>query len=159
MKDLQAIVAETGVQGVSTFIASGNVVFETGKRSPATLERMLEQHLAARLGYAVPTFIRSEEEVVEILAVRPFSKMEEGNTVVVILCKDVVPEEAAGVLGSVRSATDTFFVRRREIFWWTVAGISTSSVWKLPEIKALALPASTLRNINTLERLAGKFDF
>jgi len=34
-----------------------------------------------------------------------------------------------------------------------------SSSWTLPEIKALKLPPSTMRNRNTLERLAAKYRF
>lgn len=159
MKDLQGIASEIGLDSVSTFIASGNLVFRTGKRSAAQLEKRLEAHLSTRLGYSVPTFLRTEEEVTEILSVQPFEAVQPGNTVAVILCREPISAAAARVLTSVRSTEDAFHVSGRELYWWTIAGMSTSTVWKLPEIKSLTLPCSTMRNRNTLQRLAEKFDF
>lgn len=52
-----------------------------------------------------------------------------------------------------------FHVHSPEIYWLTQGGISQSTVWTLPEIKALKLPPSTVRNRNTLERLAAKYRF
>ncbi len=159
MIDLRAIVEETGLKDVATFIASGNVVFRTGARSAAALEQRLEKHLLARLGYTVPTFVRTEDEVIAILAKQPFKTVEPGNTVTVILCREAIPAKAAAVFLSVRSPADSFFVEGRELYWRTDAGISASTVWTLPEIKALSLPASTMRNRNTLHRLSEKFGF
>ncbi|MDX2187512.1 MAG: DUF1697 domain-containing protein [Opitutaceae bacterium] len=159
MKDLQRIASELGLDSVSTFIASGNLVFRSDARTASRLEKDLEKHLSARLGYVVPTFVRTEAEVNEILSVQPFEAVQPGNTVVVILCKEAIPMSAARVLTSIRSPDDAFHIRGRELFWWTVAGLSTSTVWKRPEIKALKLPPSTMRNRNTLQRMAEKFGF
>jgi uncharacterized protein (DUF1697 family) len=159
MDDLQALFVDAGLDAVSTFIASGNVVFETTKRSTVTLEKSLEEHLNARLGYPVPTFIRTEAEVLEILATQPFEHVEPGNTLTVILFKQTVPPPAGKVFATHPSSTDSFHVSGRELYWRTAAGISASTVWTLPQIRALKLPSSTMRNRNTLERLAEKFSF
>ena len=66
MDALRRLFEELGFTNVETFIASGNVVFESKSRSAASLEKAIEAHLQKSLGYEVKTFIRSESEVAEI---------------------------------------------------------------------------------------------
>ena len=51
-----------GLGQVETFIASGNVIFES-RAGAAALEKKLEAHLRQTLGYEVATFIRSAAEL------------------------------------------------------------------------------------------------
>ncbi|HYD85152.1 MAG TPA: DUF1697 domain-containing protein, partial [Opitutus sp.] len=53
-------------RNVATFIASGNVIFDSSARDAAKLETQIERHLAKTLGYEVATFLRTREEVAAI---------------------------------------------------------------------------------------------
>ena len=57
---------DLGFENVSTFIASGNVIFETKDAKPAALEKKIEQALERALGYEVATFLRTDKEVAQI---------------------------------------------------------------------------------------------
>jgi uncharacterized protein (DUF1697 family) len=84
MDALRALFDELGFSDVASFIASGNVLFTSKSRSEPKLVQQIERHLAASLGYDVPTFLRTREELVEVLAFRPFAAKEmatETNTV------------------------------------------------------------------------------
>ncbi len=61
-----------GFENVSAFLASGNVVFESDGESAEDLELQIELGLSEKLGYVVPTFVRSGAEVAEIAAKKPF---------------------------------------------------------------------------------------
>ena len=65
-----------GFSSVETFIASGNVIFETKSKNVKTLERKIENGLREALGYEVATFIRTEAELVEIANYRPFGESD-----------------------------------------------------------------------------------
>ena len=72
MDRLRAEFEALGFQNVSTFIASGNVLFEaTG--SASSLESKIEVRLAEQLGYAVPTFVRSARAVRNASALEPYT--------------------------------------------------------------------------------------
>ena len=45
----------------------------------------------------------------------------------------------------------------REFYWLCRIRTSESIVWRLPEIKAVALKTSTMRNITMIRKLAAKF--
>ena len=73
MADLKRHVEELGFTDVSTYIASGNVVFST---RTTKLEPLVEAHLEAALGYAVPTFVRRDAEVVALAGASPFGEVK-----------------------------------------------------------------------------------
>jgi len=62
-----------GFEEVSTFRASGNVIFATPKREAETrLAARVEAELGERLGYEVPVFLRSDSEIEAVAAQEPF---------------------------------------------------------------------------------------
>ena len=71
MADLQSHFASCGAVNVRTYIQSGNVVFEHRTRPSATLRKILEQQLADKLGYAVPTLVRTAKEFAAIAKANP----------------------------------------------------------------------------------------
>jgi len=81
MEDLRRIFAEAGQTNVETFIASGNVIFDSKSRSIPALTRMLEAALQKALKYDVDTFIRTMSDVARIARYRPFG--DSGGTLYV----------------------------------------------------------------------------
>src|ERR1041385_3864079 len=62
-----------GFAHVETFIASGNIVFETASKNAQALERKIESGLRAALGYEVVAFVRTGAELAAIASYKPFS--------------------------------------------------------------------------------------
>src|SRR6185503_5768579 len=79
MDRLRVLFEELGFANVETFIASGNVIFDSPSRSPSTLEKKVAAHLERSLGYPVATFIRSVSELVAIAAHVPFPKSKKNE--------------------------------------------------------------------------------
>ena len=61
-----------GFLKVETFIASGNMIFESPQKNTRALEKTVEQQLRAALGYEVATFIRTATELSAIAHYQPF---------------------------------------------------------------------------------------
>jgi len=72
MADLQSHFTSCGATNVRTYIQSGNVVFEHREKSPVTLRKILEQHLAVNLGYAVPTLVKTANDFAAIAKANPY---------------------------------------------------------------------------------------
>lgn len=86
MDYLRSLFAALGLANVETFIASGNVIFDSTSKSTKGLEKKIESYLQETLGYAVATFIRSTSELAAIADYQPFSDAElsaEGHTLYV----------------------------------------------------------------------------
>lgn len=73
MEELRQLFSELGFSNVGTYIASGNVFFNSNEVDTDKLEGQIEEHLEANLGYAVPTFIRTVSEIESLLENSPFN--------------------------------------------------------------------------------------
>ena len=72
MDALRGLFESLGCLNVETFIASGNVLFETGSKDSGILERKIESKLREALGHEVATFIRTDAEIKAIVGYKPF---------------------------------------------------------------------------------------
>lgn len=68
---LRRVFESLGFCEVTTFIASGNVVFDTGARDVKMLEKKIERKLRQALAYDVAVFIRSAIELRQIATFGP----------------------------------------------------------------------------------------
>jgi uncharacterized protein (DUF1697 family) len=162
MTDLKSIFEELDFEEVSTFIASGNVVFSSKAKDAAKLEVQIEKKLAASLGYEVETHLRTAAELAAVGEFDPFpdEPWEKSNwTIHVAFHKTPIARSEARKIEAIRTDYDAFRVQGRELYWLTHGGISASTVWKLPEVKSIKLPSNTLRNRSTLLKMIEKYAF
>src|SRR4030095_12113038 len=73
MDQLRKLFTQLGFTDVETFIASGNVLFSSSSKSGPALEKKIEKHLKAALGYEGATLSGTPAEVCEAAAHEPFS--------------------------------------------------------------------------------------
>jgi len=71
MAELKACVEQLGLDGVSTYIASGNVLFESRKRDAAKLEGEIERAIEGRFGLPVRVIVLDRAAYGKIVAAVP----------------------------------------------------------------------------------------
>ena len=159
MEYLRQLFEALGFSNVETFIASGNVVFDSKSKNTKALEKKIENCLQETLGYRVVTFIRSTVELAEIVDYKPFdvgSLEEEGTTLYVAFLSDRPIDKAKQKLLSFKTATDEFHVAGREVYWLARKKFSESAFSGALLEKTLGMPA-TLRNSTTVRKIAAKY--
>jgi uncharacterized protein (DUF1697 family) len=144
MNDLKAVCETAGFVTVRTYIASGNVVFESG-RSEAQVKATLETSLKAYAGKPVGVLVRTATEMAEVLAGNPFPDAAPNRTVAIFLDKPPPSDAVEHITG--RNGED-IQVGKREIYVRYGDGMAASKL-KIPAAKA-----GTARNMNTVARLA-----
>lgn len=156
MDRLRALFEEAGMREVSTFIASGNVIFEGDGDAP-TLERELGGHLEKALGYQVGVFIRTPEELAAIVSHPPFTAEEAEKAATLYVC--FLPSDpgaaTARKVAAVSTPTQMLRVHGRELYWLCHTKISESDVDDRVLASTLGMPM-TMRNLNTLRRILAK---
>jgi uncharacterized protein (DUF1697 family) len=144
MSDLKEICEASGLAGVRTYIASGNVVFTSGK-SEAAVKKALEARLQAYAGAPVGVLVRSAAEMKAVLTDNPFPKAPANRVVAVFL--DAAPP--ADTLSAVRGQKDEQIgLGRREIYIHYGEGMAKS------KLVVAAAKTGTARNMNTVAALA-----
>ena len=71
MAELKACFEELGFDAVSTYIASGNVLFDTPATEPAALESRIEAAIEARFALPVRTLVLDRADYARIVAAIP----------------------------------------------------------------------------------------
>jgi uncharacterized protein (DUF1697 family) len=156
MAELKTIFEKLGFDDVSTFIASGNVIF-SASGAAARLESNVEQGLAKSLNYAVPTMVRTTGEVASAAAYEAFSAtaLQRASLYVGFMKREASPP-AIEAMRSLQTEIDELRVHGREVYWLARKNIAESSITGAGIEKALQT-AVTFRNINTVRRLAAKY--
>ncbi len=159
MAYLRELFEALGSSSVETFIASGNVIFESPMENTETLEKRIANHLKESLGYEVATFIRSTSEIVEIAKYQPFPAEElaaEGASLYIAFLAGIPSKERQQKLMGYCSPVEDFYIHGREVYWLCRTRISDSKFSGALLEKALGMPA-TMRNSTTVKKLATKY--
>jgi uncharacterized protein (DUF1697 family) len=144
MSDLKDICEQLGFGSVRTYIASGNVVFES-RKSETAVKAALEKRLAAYAGKPVGVLLRTAEEMARVLADNPFPKAAPNRTMVVFLDRAPPADTLTGVRGQ---KDEEIRLGRREIYIHYGEGMGKS------KLVIAAAKAGTARNMNTVAVLA-----
>src|SRR5579864_8445857 len=98
MSELKAMCDKLGFAAAKTYIASGNVVFQS-KKSEAAIKSALEKRLEAYAGKPVGALIRTAAEMAEVAADNPFPKLAPNRTVALFLDRAPMADALEGVRG------------------------------------------------------------
>ena len=159
MDHLRGLFESLGFAYVETYIASGNVIFDSPAEDTRTLEKMIEDHLLGSLGFEVTTFVRSATELAVIAGHRPFGSSDmdmEGTSLYLAFLQAPPSAEAVEKLMIYRTEVDDFAVRGREVYWLCRKKMSESSFSGALLEKTMGMPA-TVRNATTVEKLVTKY--
>nr|WP_311530066.1 DUF1697 domain-containing protein [uncultured Ralstonia sp.] len=145
MAELRAMCESIGLTGVRTYIASGNVVFQS-RLSEATIKAKLERCLEDYAGKPVGVLVRTGAELAAVLEGNPFKTAAPNRTVAIFL--DAPPPADALDAATGRKAEETA-LGTREIYVHYGDGMGDSKL-KIPAAKT-----GTARNMNTIATLVG----
>jgi uncharacterized protein (DUF1697 family) len=135
MTDLVALCKKAGFAHARTYIASGNVLFES----------RLEKCLSAFTGKSAQVLIRTAAEMAAVLAANPFADKAANRTVAIFLDAPPPANTLQHVTGQ---AGEEIRLGIREIYVHYAAGMAQTKL-KIPAGKT-----GTARNLNTIAKLA-----
>jgi uncharacterized protein (DUF1697 family) len=159
MDHLKKLFEKIGFEKVETFIASGNVVFESKIKNVESIKKKLETELERFLSYRVATFIRTTNELKEISEYKPFkeSDLNDAQNYLYIGFLDNQPDiySQKKVLALSDKANE-FHFHNKELYWLCRKNFSDSGITGKTLEKALGME-TTIRNSTTIRKVATKF--
>ena len=149
--DLCAPFSALGFEDVTTFRASGNVIFDAPKASATQLAKRIEQRLADDLGFTrATTFVRTAAEMRALAADDPIPREPDQKLHVWFLLK----KPPASVL-KLATEEDQLVIGKRELYWGP-AGRMTDSELDLKAVEKLVGP-NTVRTKDTVNQIAERW--
>jgi uncharacterized protein (DUF1697 family) len=144
-----------GFSGVSTFLASGNVMFATDGSDTDDLEARIEGQLREGLDYPVPTFVRTSGAVAAIAAHEPFPEAGDTGTLHVGFLREPVDEQTRENILDLAFDDDRVAFDGRELYWH-VGGRFLDSALSGRDVDRIFDDRWTIRTANTVRRIAAK---
>lgn len=143
MADLKAMCSDAGFAHVRTYIASGNVVFESPE-APGKVKSELEARLAAYAGKPVGVVVRTVSEMKAVLRANPFPSAAPNHTIAIFL-DEAPPSDALAHAVGVKD--EELRLGHREIYVHYGAGMGKS------KLRIQAAKTGTARNMNTVANM------
>lgn len=154
MAELRELGESLGHDSVSTYVQSGNVLFESGSRSERKLEQAFEEAVADRFGLEVRVMVRSASHLARIVKQNPFGDRDPGPTQLHVVFLGEKP--AAAGLRSIDAdayAPDEMASKGREIYLYLPNGAGRANLSNAVVERRLGQPG-TMRNWRTVTNLA-----
>lgn len=157
MEKLRQLFEGCGFTGVSTHLASGNVLFTAGRGRASRVEEKIEMALGSALGWEVPVFLRTPAELTAVAALQPFpaEDVATAHALYVGFLKEPPGPEPHALLHGLRTPTDELAVHGREIWWLSRVRTAGSELSGGSLEKVLGRPA-TFRNVTTVRAVAAR---
>jgi uncharacterized protein (DUF1697 family) len=158
MDRLRQLFESLGFSNVETFIASGNVVFNSTSKDGHILEAKIGKKLQEALHYEVTTFIRTPRELADIANYQPFrqSDLDAAAALNIGFLTEELDDRLKQKLMTLKTAIDTFHYHNREIYWLCQKKQSESTFSNAVLEKTLGL-RSTWRGASTIQKMAAKY--
>lgn len=159
MDHLKSMFEKMRFVNVETFIASGNVVFETKSKSVNAIKKKIETELHKQLGYEVVTFIRSTEALKRSIEYKPFKESElnnPNNTLYIGFLDSAPSKENLNKVFAMQDSANEFHFYNNELYWLCRKNFSDSGIEGKKLEKALGMQ-TTIRNSTTIRKMVDKF--
>ena len=144
MSELKRIGVACGFDNVRTFIASGNLLFES-KLGEDDVTRMIEQNLEVFFGKRVPVFVRTAAELTATAAANPFDDDKPSR----VMAHFIAEEPSQAMIEAARDVNgERMALGPRAIYVSYGEGIGKTKL-KLPAVRE-----GTARNMNSVAKIA-----
>jgi uncharacterized protein (DUF1697 family) len=152
MGPLRGLFESLGHGDVTTYIQSGNVVFDSPGGDPRALADEIELRILEEFGFGVDVVVRTADEMATIVSSNPFlAGAPDTKGLHVAFARD--PIEPVDPSIDRRFAPDEFSVASSVVYLRTPAGFGTSRLTDA-FLKRVAGSLVTTRNWNTVTKLA-----
>jgi uncharacterized protein (DUF1697 family) len=156
MERLRASFHQLGFTNCSTYVQSGNVVFQGTSNSAKKFTSRIELQIQKDFGFPVSVLVRTAEEMSEIVKSNPFLKDKSIDTskLHVTFLSQAAPAASPKTLGPLAVAAERLKVNGREIYLYCPNGYGRTKLSNNVIEKKLSLGATT-RNWNSVNALLG----
>jgi uncharacterized protein (DUF1697 family) len=158
MSDLKALFESLLFKNVSTYLQSGNVIFNSDNSNDEILRKAIEDKILEKLNLSVPIILRTQGDLEKIILNNPYLiKNIEGENKLYVTCLSKEADlKDVEKINEIESEADEFKIIGKEIYLFCPNGYGKTKFNNTFFEKKLKLTATT-RNWNTINNLANNY--
>lgn len=147
MQELRNTLAKLGFTNITTYIQSGNIVFESTKNTEQ-IQLEMEMIIEKDFGLIVPVIIRTVQEFQQIINELPKFPNDEFVHIAFLSKETSYSPEELSVIG--KGTDEQFYISGREIYLYLPSGMQKAKIPNSIQKKSVTV---TIRNIRTIHKL------
>ncbi len=151
MADLRARLNDLGLVGIRTWLASGNVVFDSDQPA-TTLAPRIEAELSRCFGYDAHVLLFTYDSLAGIVAGCPFEASADHHRYVIFCADQAVVASLTAAAAEVGASSDVM-AGNAVVYWLCPKGSTLTEGFSGVLAKARYRATTTNRNLNTLEKM------
>ncbi|RDY59450.1 DUF1697 domain-containing protein [Flagellimonas nanhaiensis] len=152
MADLRKALQNIGLESVTTYIQSGNIVFCSNEGDIQKLEESIFDAIKKDFGFEVPTLIISQDEIESMLTSNPFSNQTELNNLYFVLLKQSPSNELMEQFNKLKFENEDFDIETNCVYLSCKKGYGKAKLNNNLVENKLKVQA-TARNLRTMQKL------
>ncbi|WP_298223075.1 DUF1697 domain-containing protein [Flavobacterium sp.] len=154
METLRQVLSELDFENITTYIQSGNIIFDSAISDVAILEEMIAQKIEEHFGFLVPVRVTTLEELKTIVSENPFvaENLLDPTQPYVAFLSDIPLADNFNQLQAIDFANDRFINKNRALYLWYADSAANTKLNNVVIEKKLRLQA-TSRNWKTILKL------
>ena len=153
MEALRAMLAIPGFKNITTYIQSGNVIFECKETDKDKIVKKIETKLLKELGWEVKTLLRTTSELDAVIKKCPFKKYEEDMALHVSVLSDRPDDELVNQLLLLQTANEQFYVIGTEAYILVKKGAYGETKFSNNFLEKKLKVTATTRNWATVNKM------
>lgn len=152
MDDLRKMCESLGYESVTTYIQSGNIIFQSN-RNAETIINQMEKEIENLFGFSVTVVLRSYDEFMNMINNSPFNldNLKEGESLHVSFLSEAPEMEKVQKLEDFDRGVDVYYIYGKDLYLYLRQSIRHSKL--AFQLSKLGVSA-TVRNWNTVMKLA-----
>lgn len=152
MNRLQKMFASMGFKDVSTYIQSGNVIFDAPSRNQQSLSTQIAKQIAVTFDYNIPVIVYSAHELKTIFEQFPFAEKEGWKHYITFLPAQP-PENKIATLEALSSDIEHFKVGNRAVYIQVNKQVDKKARFSNKFIQQQLDTSATNRNLKSVRKL------
>lgn len=129
MAELRTSMEKLGFNKVSTYIQSGNILFEYGSKDKLELAAMIEAQIRKVFTFEVPCLVRTADEFNHVLENNPFLKegKPEDRLYITFLAREP-DQEKVDAVNQLKYEPEEFIIKKDIIFFYSPLGYGNAKM-------------------------------
>jgi uncharacterized protein (DUF1697 family) len=152
MEDLRQMMEELGFINVTTYIQSGNAIFQSNLTDTGKIAKQISEMIRERAGIEAAVIVKTSSELEKIVSKHPLAGEGEEKKLYVTVLSDDPGDNEIAELTKVKSNIDKHLLQNHVVYSYYGEGYGNSRMSNNFLEKTLKVRATT-RNWNTMKKL------
>jgi uncharacterized protein (DUF1697 family) len=153
MAELKKMFTMPGFKNISTYIQSGNVIFDSAEEDKSVLVKKIEAKLLKVLDYEVKVFLKTIPDIADIVKKNPFKEIKEDTMLYVSFLSAKPEKEKVELIIPLQNENEQFRIINTEVYLLVKKGEYGNAIFSNNFFeKKLKLQATT-RNWATINKM------